>query len=492
MAVRSWVWLRVAPVTLALSLGLVTPSAAVDMTGRWEMTSSLVPLLPFVFDVVQTGTLLSLHGVSPPGGVAYGTITPATGAFAFPYLSPPCPSPPLTGTVAADGLTFAGSQLLSVPDLEVPGACISIFQTVAGTRLGPVVCGNGSPDPGEGCDDGNAVGGDGCDPNCTPTGCGNGAVTAGEECDDGNLTNGDGCDSDCSRSRCGNGIMGGTEECDDGNTTGGDGCDSTCRLEACGNLRVDVGEACDDGNLVGGDGCEPDCTLTPGFTCGNGAVDDGEQCDDGNHLDGDGCGFPLCVLPPTALCNGGTAIVQPRASIGGLNGVVGDDRLTLKAQLRFPAGTPAGYLPLDAGTRGAQLLIEDLFTGLPVLDLTGAAAIPPGPIGTGCNPSRDGWKANATNTSYTYTNRSGGLPALGCTIGSASGLRHVALKDRRASTGEIALRVVVMNGDLENVVGQLRITFVLGGPSASADGACGRIAFNACQRSGSGRTFTCE
>src|SRR5262249_2026566 len=65
-------------------------------------------------------------------------------------------------------------------------------------RFGPVVgCGNGVPDGGEQCDDGNIVDGDGCDSNCTLTACGNGIVTTGEACDDGNLADGDGCSSTC-------------------------------------------------------------------------------------------------------------------------------------------------------------------------------------------------------------------------------------------------------------------------------------------------------
>src|SRR5690606_20394505 len=72
------------------------------------------------------------------------------------------------------------------------------------------VCGNGVTEPGEGCDDGNAIGGDGCGPTCqnepvvTPgpnpvvtLSCGDGLITGDEECDDGNLTSGDGCSSDC-------------------------------------------------------------------------------------------------------------------------------------------------------------------------------------------------------------------------------------------------------------------------------------------------------
>jgi len=72
------------------------------------------------------------------------------------------------------------------------------------------VCGNGIPQPGEGCDDGNAVAGDGCGPLCqdeppvtrgrTPhvnVFCGDGMVTGEEECDDGNSEPGDGCSDAC-------------------------------------------------------------------------------------------------------------------------------------------------------------------------------------------------------------------------------------------------------------------------------------------------------
>jgi cysteine-rich repeat protein len=58
-------------------------------------------------------------------------------------------------------------------------------------------CGDGNPDPGEVCDDGNVVNGDGCDNNCTFTACGNDIVTSGEQCDDGNTSNGDCCNSTC-------------------------------------------------------------------------------------------------------------------------------------------------------------------------------------------------------------------------------------------------------------------------------------------------------
>ncbi|MCP3979406.1 MAG: choice-of-anchor C family protein [bacterium] len=55
------------------------------------------------------------------------------------------------------------------------------------------------------------------------------------------------------------------EECDDGNTIDGDGCQGNCLEPICGDGIPDPWEACDDGNSVAGDGCESDCTLSP--TC---------------------------------------------------------------------------------------------------------------------------------------------------------------------------------------------------------------------------------
>jgi len=53
------------------------------------------------------------------------------------------------------------------------------------------------------------------------------------------------------------------ESCDDGNAVDGDGCTSACVAETCGDgLRNDGGiEECDDGGLASGDGCGPDCRL---------------------------------------------------------------------------------------------------------------------------------------------------------------------------------------------------------------------------------------
>jgi cysteine-rich repeat protein len=147
-------------------------------------------------------------------------------------------------------------------------------------------CGNGELQPGEECDDGNAVSGDGCDRGCRAEVCGNGGVQSGEECDDGNLAGGDGCDPVCLREICGNGVLQGGEECDDGNLEPGDGCDTRCRREPCGDGAVGAGEQCDDGNLADGDGCDASCRREE---CGNKILQAAEECDDGNVRSGDGC-----------------------------------------------------------------------------------------------------------------------------------------------------------------------------------------------------------
>ena len=100
------------------------------------------------------------------------------------------------------------------------------------------VCGDGTVDEGEACDDGNDVDTDACRNDCTePTGpfCGDGNTDAGEECDDGNDIDTDACKNDCTEPVTG-------PFCGDGNT--------------------DAGEECDDGNDIQNDGCDNDCTMS--------------------------------------------------------------------------------------------------------------------------------------------------------------------------------------------------------------------------------------
>ena len=62
---------------------------------------------------------------------------------------------------------------------------------------------------------------------------------------------------------CGDGILQPGEQCDDGNNVNGDGCNANCMIEYCGDgiLQPGLGEQCDDGNNVNGDGCSAVCKF---------------------------------------------------------------------------------------------------------------------------------------------------------------------------------------------------------------------------------------
>jgi len=154
-------------------------------------------------------------------------------------------------------------------------------------------CGDGRIGGSEQCDDGNVVGMDTCNLDCSLPVCGDARVDTqlGEQCDDGNTNPADACTNDCKITIvCGNGVKEGSEQCDDANNRSGDGCSSTCRNEVstCGNSLRESSEQCDDGNLNDGDGCSKAC-LSEGGYCGDGTVQAPEICDDGNTVEGDGC-----------------------------------------------------------------------------------------------------------------------------------------------------------------------------------------------------------
>jgi cysteine-rich repeat protein len=200
---------------------------------------------------------------------------------------------------------------------------------VAAADTVPGSCGNGELEPGETCDDGNTLSGDGCRKDCkvecdygpclSPIVfvCGDGRLHPGEVCDDSNTASGDGCSGNCEVEpgyhclapgrlcvpNCGDRVLKGSESCDDGNTANGDGCssvcltepgwdctDSTCRRVAsvdggpvgylhCGDGIVSGAEDCDDGDLNGQypvSMCNSDCRL---LYCGDGLVTGDEECD---------------------------------------------------------------------------------------------------------------------------------------------------------------------------------------------------------------------
>ncbi len=196
-----------------------------------------------------------------------------------------------------------------------------LWIALAATACGPgPYCGDGIPQEGEECDDGNSINTDGCttackkatcgdgyiqkgveecddggknaddaacSKSCKIARCGDGVVQSGEECDDGNKNNNDECTNACTQTKCGDGIVQTGEECDDGNKNNNDECTNTCKLNVCGDGYVFVGvEECDDGNKNDNDGCSNQCK---GSRCGDGVVQANEACDDGNQSNNDAC-----------------------------------------------------------------------------------------------------------------------------------------------------------------------------------------------------------
>lgn len=173
--------------------------------------------------------------------------------------------------------TYARHNLLmepsSSPDIE--GTDITRFLM---QDIGWGICGDGSKQGEEGCDDGNAVDQDGCSSRCMPEVCGDGKVNQkSEQCDDANTAANDGCSPTCKNEVCGDGTVNqASEKCDDGNELDGDGCSKACTVEVCGDGKKNLStEQCDDGNTTPGDGCEPNCTVTPNMGTGGGGSSSG-------------------------------------------------------------------------------------------------------------------------------------------------------------------------------------------------------------------------
>ncbi len=192
------------------------------------------------------------------------------------------------GTETCDGATNTCSPGSNAPDETscelddgTEGACRSGTCRTLG-------CGNGLPDEGEECDDGNDVSDDGCEPDCTIT-CMN-----DDDCIPLDTSVCDGTDTcDTGTNTC---VPGTSLDCDDGNDCTADSCDP---VDGCINdpLPFDMDE---DGHPVescGGDDCDdsdPDIYEGAEELC-----DDKDNNCDGNvdevapfwYIDCDGDGF---------------------------------------------------------------------------------------------------------------------------------------------------------------------------------------------------------
>lgn len=183
---------------------------------------------------------------------------------------------------------------------------IQLIQSSDLAQLASGVCGDGSLDGSEKCDDNNTLPGDGCNARCNvekgfdcgtgrchPIVCGDGRTSTGEKCDDGNLENGDGCSDKCKSEK--------GFKC-----TFNEAGLAICPQPICGDSKIEGDEKCDGGSWLAS-GCKEDCSgpqpgrncrslfvkanatagtesyytskCDQGKTCGNNKLDPGEQCD---------------------------------------------------------------------------------------------------------------------------------------------------------------------------------------------------------------------
>lgn len=227
---------------------------------------------------------------------------------------------------------FVGSaptddEMLAIYNAGPDGVCVP-----------PPVCGNGRHEPGEGCDDGNAVNTDSCLSSCQPNVCGDAIVNAGvETCDDGNVISGDGCDSNCKVTACGNGVVTSGEQCDEDLATGSPAscCTAGCQLRAAGQQCRPSAGACDLPETCSGSSptCPVDVRSTAvcrvaanacdvvescdgvADTCPADDIGNGRACEDGDLCTvGDSCSGGICVTGAARDCNDGNACTDDGCS----------------------------------------------------------------------------------------------------------------------------------------------------------------------------------
>lgn len=164
---------------------------------------------------------------------------------------------------APTGAVKARVELMATPEADGNGS-VWFDKIYLGTNG---YCGNGTLDPGEGCDDGNTASCDGCSSACTGEtqrtlymdadhdGFGAGSPQGQAYCpvDDRAFNNTDCLDNDATVH------PGATEVCGNGQDDDCAGGDVACGVPVCGNSVLEPGEECDDGNVASCDGCSSSC-----------------------------------------------------------------------------------------------------------------------------------------------------------------------------------------------------------------------------------------
>lgn len=329
--------------------------AAVDLTGNWKYRFQYDFGLTDMGDMtaVQSGTTLTID-VGAAVGAMTGTIDPVTGTFdvTSPWRTPtgpfgPCEGIRIGGTVTPDGNSMSGrGEVLAQGG---PFSCGPLGLSFTADRD---LCGNGVIDAGEACDDGNRASlFDCCSPTCQIKPAGSACRFSSGACDPGETC--DGVSSVCPANQV-------------------SPAGTACRAPAG---ACDVGETCNGVNGF----CPPD-TGPP-------------------DADGDGVGDPCDACPR----NADERVLKPRLTLASYDGVDGNDKLVLKAEIPL-SSTAAAFL--DPASTGVQVDVGSLEVVLPAGAYSAA--------------TRHGWKTAASGRSWAFRGTDPLLAVSSATIKLAS------------------------------------------------------------------------
>lgn len=252
-------------------------------------------------------------------------------------------------------------------------------------------CGDGTPEGGEECDDGNRRNNDGCSITCTLE-CGDGRLTGEELCDTAVPSGTTGsCPTSCddgmvctTETLVGAGCMATCSSTDITLPDDTDGCcppgatsltDSDCPI-VCGNAVLEAGELCDLGIVSGAGACPADC-------------DDGAVCTTDALLDAATCSA-RCVATEITAAMAGDGCCPMDATVetdSDCSPLCGDGVLTTASGELCDTGIDSGTGACPTSCDDAMVCTTDALVGAGTCTASCTHALLPPMGGDGCCPA---------------------------------------------------------------------------------------------------------